>query len=134
MRKTAVVSLLCSLALASCMRTTASTSPRADRDTITHDQMAEARFQTVYDAVEALHSNWLQARGPDSFSNPSEVRVYLDNSLLGGTTKLHEIAANTVTWVKHYDGVAATARWGLDHGAGVIYVSTYPSGAGSGTP
>ncbi|MDB4876818.1 MAG: hypothetical protein JWM41_3264 [Gemmatimonadetes bacterium] len=105
-----------------------SNAPRVDHLVITHDQMVESRFNTVYDAVEALHGNWLQTRGADSFSSPSQVRVYLDNSLLGGITTLRDIASNSVTYVQYFDGVSATGRWGLGHGAGVIYVSSHPKG------
>ncbi len=97
-----------------------------DHTIITRDQLLDNRFLTVYDAVEALHANWLAARGPDSFQTPSEVRVYLDNISLGGVDMLRNIASNTVSYVQHFDGVSATARWGLDHGAGVIYVSSHP--------
>jgi hypothetical protein len=31
-------------------------------------------------------------------------------------------------YMKYFDGISATARWGLDHGAGVIYVSTRVAG------
>lgn len=99
---------------------------RADRSILTQQQIAARHFNTVYDAVESLRSNWLHARGTDSFQNPSEVRVYLDNTLLGGTDKLREIAAKDVTFIKYFDGVAATARWGVGHAAGVIYLSTHP--------
>lgn len=100
---------------------------RAAPNLITAKQMLDNRFLTVYDAVASLHSNWLQARGPDSFTKPTEVRVYLDNTSLGGISTLHEIATNTVTWVKYFDGISATGRWGLGHGAGVIFVSTHPA-------
>lgn len=99
---------------------------KGDRTVLTQEQIAGLHFNTVYDAVETLRSNWLQTRGTDSFQNPSEVRVYLDNTLLGGVQKLREIAANTVTFIKYFDGVAATARWGVGHAAGVIYLSTHP--------
>jgi hypothetical protein len=88
--------------------------------------MVENHFLTAYDAVEALRSNWLQPRGPDSFTAPSEVRVYLDNTLLGGVTTLRDITVSTVSFIKYYDGITATGRWGLGHGAGVIFVSQHP--------
>ncbi len=93
---------------------------------ITQAQMVDNHFLSVYDAVESLHQNWLQTRGTDSFSSPSQVLVYLDNTRLGGVSTLHDIASNTVTFVKHFDGIAATGRWGIDHGSGVIFVSTHP--------
>ena len=100
---------------------------RADRTTLTQVQMGNNRFTTTYDAVEALRSNWLKTRGPDSFSNPSKVRVYLDNVSLGDVETLRTIAVVTVVYIRFFDGISATARWGLDHGSGVIYVSTRPS-------
>lgn len=99
---------------------------RTNHSILTQQQMVENHFLTAYDAVEALRSNWLQARGPDSFAAPSEVRVYLDNTLLGGVTTLRDITVSTVSFIKYYDGIAATGRWGLGHGAGVIFVSQHP--------
>jgi len=99
---------------------------RSDRSILTQEQIAAQHYNTVFDAVESLRSNWLLTRGTDSFQNPSEVKVYLDNTLLGGTDKLREIAAKDVTFIKYLDGVAATARWGVGHAAGVIFLSTHP--------
>ena len=99
---------------------------RSNRSILTQEQIAPQHYNTVYDAIESLRSNWLRTRGTDSFQNPSEVRVYLDNTLLGGTDKLREIAAKDVTFIKYFDGVSATARWGVGHAAGVIFLSTHP--------
>ena len=99
-----------------------------DHTMLTKQQITENHYNTAYDAVESLRSNWLRTRGPDSFSQPSEVVVYLDNTRLGGTDRLREIAANTVYFIRFFDGVAATGRWGVGHAAGVIYVSTHPEG------
>lgn len=99
---------------------------KTNRSIITQQQLIENHFLTAYDAVEALRANWLQTRGTDSFSAPSQVRVYLDNTFLGGTSTLRDIAANTISFIRYFDGIAATGRWGLDHGAGVIFVSQHP--------
>lgn len=105
-----------------------------DHGTLTKEQIAESHFSTAYDAVEALRSNWLKARGTDSFQTPSEVLVYLDNTRLGGTDRLREIAANTVVYMRFYDGVSATGRWGIGHAAGVIYVSTHAASTDPAPP
>lgn len=97
-----------------------------DRTVLTQSQFGAHQFNTAFDAIEALRSNWLKTRGPDSFQTPSQVRVYLDNVSLGDTATLRTIAINTIVYIRYFDGVQATARWGLDHGAGVIYVSTRP--------
>lgn len=118
--------LLLALAPSCALHHGAPDSERANHSILTQQQMVENHFLTAYDAVEALRSNWLQARGPDSFTAPSEVRVYLDNTLLGGVTTLRDITVSTVSFIKYYDGIAATGRWGLGHGAGVIFVSQHP--------
>jgi hypothetical protein len=84
--------------------------PKTDRSIITQQQLIENHFLTAYDAVESLRSNWLQTRGTDSFAAPSQVRVYLDNTFLGGTSTLRDIAANTVSFIRYFDGIAATGR------------------------
>jgi hypothetical protein len=118
--------LLLALAPSCALHQGAPNGERANHSILTQQQMVENHFLTAYDAVEALRSNWLQARGPDSFTAPSEVRVYLDNTLLGGVTTLRDITVSTVSFIKYYDGITATGRWGLGHGAGVIFVSQHP--------
>jgi hypothetical protein len=99
-------------------------TPGPDRNLITREQIQQHRFNNAYEAVQALHANWLSTRGTDSFQNPGEVLVYLDNMRLGGVEKLREIGSATIGSIRYYDGISASARWGLDHGHGVIFVST----------
>ncbi len=98
---------------------------RTDRSVITNAQIREHHFTNAYEAVQALHSNWLQAKTVDSFQNPSQVRVYVDNTSFGGVETLRNVAVATIREIRYFDGVAATARWGIDHGGGVILVSTH---------
>jgi hypothetical protein len=121
-----VVIALAAITASCALHRTAADGSKADRSIITQRQLVENHFLTAYDAVEALRSNWLQTRGTDSFAAPSEVRVYLDNTLLGGTSTLRDIAASTVSFIRYFDGISATGRWGLGHGAGVIFVSQHP--------
>jgi hypothetical protein len=130
-RRLAVFALLsCASVLAEACKRSASTSPSSastNRNMLTRSQI-DQRYNTVYDAVEALRSNWLNTRGADSFNSPSVVRVYLDNVSLGDKETLRTIAVSSISYVRWFDGVTATSRWGLNHGAGVIYVSTRPAG------
>jgi len=96
----------------------------ADRNLLTQEDLREYRFATVFDAIEALRSHWLRERGPDSFSTPGHVQVYLDDSRLGGVEALRTLPLTNVLYIRHVNGVDAAARWGLDHGQGVILVST----------
>jgi hypothetical protein len=98
--------------------------PSPDRDLITREEIQAQRFSNAFQLVEALHSNWLRTRGTDSFASPGQVLVYLDDSRLGGVETLRSISTTTIGYIRYYDGIAASARWGLDHGHGVIFVST----------
>jgi len=115
------------LILSACTHLRTESGARSDRNTITKEQLTKNHYSTVYDAVEALRGNWLKTRGTDSFQSPSQVKVYLDNTMFGGVESMRNISTSTISFVRYFDGVSATARWGLDHGAGVIYVSSRPA-------
>ncbi len=115
------------LALASaCAVHRTNAGPRLDRTLLTSEQFANHGYNTAYEVVEAMRSNWLAERGTDSFSSPTKVQVYFDGIRLGGVETLRTIDLRPVTYIRFFDGIAATARWGLDHGQGAIYVSTHP--------
>jgi hypothetical protein len=99
-------------------------TPRIDRNVLTQAQMLEQHFENAYAAIEALRSNWLVARGPDSFTNPSIVKVYIDNVYLGSVETLRTVSLQSISTISHLDPLAATARYGVGHGAGVIYIET----------
>jgi hypothetical protein len=105
-------------------RHNSSKAPGLDKNVVTGEEILNAHFITPMDALEALHPTWLRARGPDSFSSPSEVQVYLDNVRVGGVDTLRSIDVRIIHYIRHFDGVAATARYGVGHAAGVIFVST----------
>jgi hypothetical protein len=130
LRRTVVAAVLAAgtVALGACAghkAEPAAGQPRANsssRNVITQEQMVAQHFKNAYEAVQALHPNWLTTRGTDSFRSPSQVWVYLDDAKLGGVDQLTTIAPSTVGTIRHFNGVDASARWGLDHGAGVIQV------------
>ena len=95
---------------------------RSNRNVITHEQIVQQNFRTALDAVQALRPNWLRTRGADSFQSPTQVIVYLDNVRMGGVDQLSTLTPSNIASITHYDGVQASGRWGLDHGAGVIQV------------
>lgn len=103
---------------------TASTHGRFDL--LVEEQIRGQSFSTIYDVIAALRPNWLRTRGPDSFNSPSQVQVYVDNMRLGGVANLQQISTVSAYYVQYFDGLEASARWGLGHGAGAIYVSTSP--------
>src|SRR5205814_704766 len=97
----------------------------ADQRSITQRQLMDHKFQNAYDAVQALHPQWLETRGTDSFSAPSVVWVYLNNTKLGRVETLRGLAPIDIVEIRHYLGIDASARWGVGHNAGVIFVSTW---------
>ena len=113
-------------ALSACAARPSSNLAPARRDVLTQEDLLNHGFNTALDAVQALRANWLEAHGTNSFYTPTTIKVYLDDVQLGGIDQLSTVALSTVVYIRHYDGVAATARWGVDHGAGAIYVSTHP--------
>ena len=126
LRRLSVV-LLSATALACASHTTpadGTTPTNSNRNVLTSESMRAQHFETVFDAIQALRSNWLEPRGPDSFRTPSVVLVYMDNTRLGGVETLRAISTGAISKVEHFDAVQATARWGVGHGAGVIYIET----------
>jgi hypothetical protein len=102
-------------------------APLPNRDVLTAAELSGQGFTTVLDAIQALRANWLETRGTNSLFTPTQVLVYLDDNQLGGVDALSSVSIAIVSYIQHYNGLAATARWGLDHGEGVIYISTHPA-------
>ena len=100
--------------------------PRPSSDYLTQQQMLDNNFINAYDAIAALRSNWLVVRGTDSFQTSSEVWVYYDQTKLGGVETLKAVTVNEVAYIRHYSAIDATTRWGVGHGAGVIFISSRP--------
>ena len=87
--------------------------------------MLKEHFTNVYDAVAALRSSWLTVRGTDSFTQPSQVRVYYDQNRLGAVEEMRSVLVTSVASVRHYNGVDATMRWGVGHSAGAIQILSH---------
>jgi hypothetical protein len=101
-----------------------STAGRSSRDVLTLEDLRTTASPNAYNGVAALRPNWLRPRGPDSFQTTRRVWVYVDDVRAGGVEALRSISTAQVTYIRYFDGTAAAARWGMDHGYGVIFVST----------
>jgi hypothetical protein len=126
--RSACTRLLVPLALISALACTrhapSQASAHPERDVITREQILENRFATAWEAIDALRTNWLQTRGTNSMRNPGEVLVYLDDNRLGGVETLRTYPTTNIMYIRYFDRLAATARWGVDHTQGVIVIST----------
>lgn len=114
------------LVLSACRTTSGMSIPVGDRDVILAQEIAMSRVTDVYQAILQLRPEFLKRRGPTSVQLPQRgaLRVYLDNTEMGGPDVLHTIAVDQVTAIRYLSASEATLRWGPSHAGGVILVST----------
>lgn len=108
--------------------------PRFDSTLITREQILEGQFTNAYDAVKILRGSWLNTVRPESFRYPAAIQVYLDGVRLGDVSALSTVQTLPVQFIRYFNAQDATSRWGVDHGAGAIYVSTKVGSQGSTIP
>ena len=122
------IALALGVPLSACYRTSSPPGAvAADRSVLTKAEVMDARFNSAWDAIEALRGNWLHDRGVSSFRLQTEILVYLDGVRYGNVSSLRNIPVTNVESIRYFNGMDASTRWGLDHGKGVIYV-TSPAG------
>ncbi len=99
---------------------------RVDQQLITRDVIRSTQYSNLYDVVLALRSTWLRVRPAESFQGQSpRIQVYLDNQrLAGGADELKQMSPTNIESVRYFDPITASSRWGMDHGAGALYVVT----------
>ena len=96
-----------------------------DRNLLTAEEITAAGYTDALRAVQSLRPQWLRIRGPTSFSQPEVViKVYLDDSLMGGPEHLERITISSISSIRFLDANEATQRWGFDHVNGAILVLT----------
>ena len=125
MRRPHFHALAATVALVMACSSSPRTRPTAvDQRVIKSAEIAESRYNNVYEMVEATRPQWLRPRGRTSFNTRESVKVYLDGSLLGEPEQLKNITARSIAEIRWLDANEATLRWGLDHGHGAIVLST----------
>jgi hypothetical protein len=117
--------ILLTVALVGCGGSASRATTDAGRsDRLTREQIGDTAYADLYELILARRGTWLRTRGPDSFRNNSQIQVYRDDVRLGGVEVLRAMHPMEIEYVRFYDPVQASSRWGFDHGAGVIYVAT----------
>jgi hypothetical protein len=106
---------------------------------ITTEEIDAARSTlTMYELVRDLRPRWLQGRGVQSLGSPVPVGhdrmsttnapvgvvIYLDGTRLGGLEFLRQIMASGIREATFLGGTEAAARYGVDHSAGAILLTT----------
>jgi hypothetical protein len=125
---------------------------RPSAELITREQIEGVKSTNLLEVIEALHNNWLRERMPTprdrattrldttgksqqyiadnngtGRSMPGEnggIQVYLDGTRVGGLAELKNIRPGDVYSVRRINGIDAQARFGIGHGAGVLFISS----------
>ena len=97
---------------------------RLDANLISRAQIDEEGPSDAYVIVQAIRPLWLEKRGSTSFENEGEIRVYLDDTSLGGIESLRGIHSDNIETISFLDERRASFRYGPGHEHGVILVVT----------
>jgi hypothetical protein len=126
-----LLSLIAVSAIIACGPTKARTSSASKNpNLITRDEIAAvmADHPTAYDVIRTLRPAFLRTRGSSTMGLSAEpvLVVYLDMIKVDGTssTNLRRIPSAQIRSIEYLNGIDATTRFGTDHGAGAILIST----------
>ena len=109
-----------------CAASGASSRQEAGRtDMIRQEDIGDTAYADLYELILARRASWLRSRGQDSLvGNSSQVQVYRDDVHVGGVEALRNFRPMEIEYVRYFDPVQASSRWGFDHGSGAIYIAT----------
>jgi hypothetical protein len=101
-------------------------------DVLTADDLREYRTLNAHAAIRRVRSFWLHPRGTASWTTapnddvtPPKIQVYIDGVLQqDGVERLKHLLVREIREIHRLCGREATLRFGIDHGAGVIIVTT----------
>lgn len=94
------------------------TTPRQRPDMLTAQEVAH--YANALEAIRTLRGQWL--------SRQSHLRrspgVFVDGSLTPGLNTLAQYPADKIKEIRFLPGIEASTRFGSEHGAGAILVTT----------
>lgn len=110
-----------------CASTGESSGAGRSRNLITAEELMAVPHNTTYEAVRALRPRWLLPRSVASLRNQQRhtPRVYVDGQLRGEIEELRRLAPHEVEEIRYMSASDATTRFGTNHIAGAIVVSTW---------
>lgn len=106
---------------------TSQDAPASSRDRLTPADFAEQPEQTLYQAIRRLRNHWLRARGAGTSvsRDAAVIVVYIDGQRSpGGIEDLRRFRVRNIKQVDYLNSSRATTRFGIDHNAGAIMVTT----------
>jgi len=99
--------------------------PRARRslNTITYEEVRNARVPDAYEVVHHLRPSWLRTpRGQASFGNVIDVAVFFNGIRMGTRDALKSIPITSIRTLRFYTATEARQKFGGDTFAGAIEV------------
>ena len=112
--------------LSGACRTIESGGLRRDRNLITAEELMAVPYSSVFEAVRALRPRWMQARAGLSITNPEQqtAKVYIDGQLRGELDEMRAMQPHEVEEIRFMSASDATTRFGTNHLAGAIVITT----------
>jgi hypothetical protein len=113
------------LLLAACAAGTPGTpgTPRPNQNLITRAEIDEAGPSSAYDLIQKLRPMWLRERGATSFTDETDLAVYVDGSRVGGRSELRNFYTYNIETVEFLDARRATNRFGPGHVNGAVLIT-----------
>lgn len=90
---------------------------------ISEEELSHTSATTALEAIQRLRPDWLRRRGQTSFRSAEPIIVYINSHFTGQIDALAQLPIGQVRSMEFLDGIAATQRFGTNHGSGAILVS-----------
>ncbi|MDQ3696668.1 MAG: hypothetical protein M3373_01395 [Gemmatimonadota bacterium] len=101
--------------------------PRRDPSRLLESELRDGGFRTAYDAVEALHSNWLRPEpgARDHGARSPSVAVFLDGQKADlGLDYLRQIGAGSFKEIRRLSARESHLRYGTSYSWGALVIIT----------
>ena len=103
-----------------------SSAPGPDARVATRDEIVDSRLANLLEFVRWHRPQWLRYSSADGWAHRG-VAVYLNGAWIGNEESLRDIASGLAASVRFIEGDEASARWGRDHEAGAIMITSLPA-------
>jgi hypothetical protein len=102
------------------------TQSARDANLITRQELDASVARNAYDAIQNLRPTFFRQRGTQTFDPTvsTQAAVYLDAQRYGDITALKSMTVDAIDEIRYLNPSAATSKYGTNHTAGVIEVTT----------
>jgi hypothetical protein len=121
MRTRTLAIVLAAASLAACAPSNPGQA-RPNPNILSRAEIEQSGARTVYELIQNERPIWLRERGAVSFTQETDVVVYMDGTRIGGRDSLRDINPANVDHLEFFDARRATYRFGPGHVNGAIMV------------